>query len=297
MMAEQKKVTNILWQAKMQLNTNWLESKRILQTGLDEFPRNIELLLFLAEVYFSKKLFRKAIGVYHEILKIEPDNENAIFQIANSFMVINEFKLAISYYDRLYANFPELLYNKAYAYSKVGRNEKSIEILENIFNFKISSLLPYIFLAELYFLAGRHEDSIKTLEKAQQKFGKRGNISYLKGLAYYNLKNVLKAYVEFETAARLKVKSANFYKNYALTCDKIGKTEKAIELLMDGIKKNPFDPVVYIELIQIYLEHDRYGEAFSVAELAKKNVPFSVTLSMLHDKIVLYLDRKTKRTE
>ncbi len=296
-MAEQKKVTNILWQAKMQLNTNWLESKRILQTGLDEFPRNIELLLFLAEVYFSKKLFRKAIGVYHEILKIEPDNENAIFQIANSFMVINEFKLAISYYDRLYANFPELLYNKAYAYSKVGRNEKSIEILENIFNFKISSLLPYIFLAELYFLAGRHEDSIKTLEKAQQKFGKRGNISYLKGLAYYNLKNVLKAYVEFETAARLKVKSANFYKNYALTCDKIGKTEKAIELLMDGIKKNPFDPVVYIELIQIYLEHDRYGEAFSVAELAKKNVPFSVTLSMLHDKIVLYLDRKTKRTE
>lgn len=296
-MAEQKKVTNILWKAKMQLNTNWLESKRILQTGLEEFPRNIELLLFLAEVYFSKKLFRKAIGVYHEILKIEPDNENAIFQIANSFMVINEFKLAINYYDRLYDNFPELLYNKAYAYSKVGRNEKSIEILENIFNFKISSLLPYIFLAELYFLAGRHEDSINTLEKAQQKFGKQGNISYLKGLAYYNLKNVLKAYVEFEIASKLKVSSANFYKNYALTCDKIGKTEKAIELLMDGIKKNPFDPVVYIELIQIYLEHDRYGEAFSVAELSKKNVPFSVTLSMLHDKIVLYLDRKNKRTE
>lgn len=297
MMADTKKVINILWQAKMQLNANWLESKRILQTGLDEFPRNIELLLFLAEVYFSKKLFRKAIGVYHEILKIEPDNENAIFQIANSFMVINEFKLAINYYDRLYDNFPELLYNKAYAYSKVGRNEKSIEILENIFNFKISSLLPYIFLAELYFLAGRHEDSINTLEKAQQKFGKQGNISYLKGLAYYNLKNVLKAYVEFEIASKLKVNSANFYKNYALTCDKIGKTEKAIELLMDGIKRNPFDPVVYIELIQIYLEHDRYGEAFSVAELAKKNVPFSVTLSMLHDKIVLYLDRKNKRTE
>ena len=128
-MTDQKKLNNILWQAKMQLNTNWLESKRILQTGLEEYPRNIELLLFLAEVYFSKKLFRKAIGVYHEILKIEPDNENAIFQIANSFMVINEFKLAISYYDRLHANFPELLYNKAYAYSKVGRNEKSIRIL------------------------------------------------------------------------------------------------------------------------------------------------------------------------
>lgn len=297
MMEDLKKLNNILWQAKMQLNTNWLEAKRILQTGLKEFPKNIELHLFMAEVYYNKRLFRKSVGAYHEVLKIEPENETAIFQIANSFMAINEYKLAINYYDMLYENFPELLYNKAYAYSKVGRNERSIEILENIFNFKISSLLPYIFLAELYFLAGRHDDSINTLEKAELKFGKRGNICYLKGLAYYNLKNILKAYVEFENAAKLKVKSANFFKNYALTCDKIGKTEKAIELLMNGIKKNPFDPIVYIELIQIYLEHDRYGEALSVAELSKKNVPYSVTLSMLHDKIVLYLEDKKTRKE
>ncbi|RLC58064.1 MAG: hypothetical protein DRH89_01975, partial [Candidatus Cloacimonadota bacterium] len=181
-----KKLNNILWQAKMQLNTNWLEAKRILQTGLKEFPKNIELHLFMAEVYYNKRLFRKSVGAYHEVLKIEPENETAIFQIANSFMAINEYKLAINYYDMLYENFPELLYNKAYAYSKVGRNERSIEILENIFNFKISSLLPYIFLAELYFLAGRHDDSINTLEKAEIKFGKHGNISYLKGLAYYN---------------------------------------------------------------------------------------------------------------
>lgn len=294
-MTDQKKLSNILWQAKTQLKTNWLETKRILQTGLGEFPQNIELLLFLAEVYFSKKLFQKAIAVYHEILIIEPDNDNAIFQIANSFMAINEYKLAIDYYDRLYSNFPELIYNKAFAYSKIGRNEKSIEILENIFNFKISSLLPYIFLAELYFLSGKNEDCIKTLEEAQKIFSKQGNICYLKGLAYYNLKNVLKAYIEFEDAAKLKVKSANFFKNYALTCNKIGKTEKAIELLMDGIKKNPFDPVVYIELIQIYLEHKRYREAFSVAELSQKNVPYSVTLSMLYDKIVLHLkDEKAK---
>lgn len=296
-MTDHKKLNNILWQAKMQLRTNWLEAKRILQTGLEMFPNNIELLLFMAEIYFSKKLFRKAIGTYHEVLRIEPDNESAIFQIANSFMAINEFKLAINYYDMLYDNFPELLYNKAYAYSKVGRNDKSIAVLENIFSYKITSLLPYVFLAELYFLAGRHEDSIDTLEKAQQKFGKRGNICYLKGLAYYNLKNILRAYVEFEAADKLKVNSANFYKNYALTCDKIGKTEKAVNLLMNGIKSNPFDPVVYIELIQIYIEHDRYEEAFSIAQLSKKNVPYSVTLSMLYDKIVLYMDRINKRKE
>ncbi|MCD6177160.1 MAG: DUF3808 domain-containing protein [Candidatus Cloacimonetes bacterium] len=291
-MTEQKKLNNILWQAKMQLNSNWLDAKQILQDGLEEFPQNTEFLLFLAEIYFSKKLFRKAIGVYHEILRIEQNNETAIFQIANAFMAINEYKLAINYYDMLYNNFPELIYNKAYAYSKIGKNEKSIEILENIFNFRISSLLPYIFLAELYFLDGRYKDSINTLEKAQQKFGKRGNISYLKGLAYYNLKNILNAYVEFENAEKLKVNSANFFKNYALTCDKIGKTEKAIELLMDGIKKNPFDPIVYIELIQIYLEHERYKEAFSIVELSRKNVPYSVTLSKLHDKIVLYFAKE-----
>jgi len=290
-MIDQKKLNNILWRAKMQLNTNWLESKRILRTGLKEFPKSTELLLFMAEIYFSKKLFRKAVGVYHQILRIEPDNESAIFQLANSFMAISEYRLAIDYYDRLYPNFPELLYNKAYAYSKIGRNDKSIAVLENIFYYKITSLLPYVFLAELYFLNGRHEDSIKTLEKAQLIFGKQGNISYLMGLAYYNLKNYLKAYIEFESAEKLQVKSANFYKNFALTCNKIGKTEKALDLLINGIKSNPFDPIVYIELIQIYMEHNRYDEALTIAQLSRKNVPYSVTLSMLHDKLMLYMKK------
>lgn len=296
-MTDQKKLNNILWQAKMQLKTNWMEAKRILQTGMDEFPNNIELLLFMAEIYFSKRIFRKAIGVYHVILRIEPDNTTAIFQLANSFMAISEFKLAIDYYDRLYASFPELLYNKAYAYSKIGRNDKSIAVLENIFNYKITSILPYIFLAELYFLDGRHKDAIKSLEKAQKKFGKRGNVSYLMGLAFYNLKNYLRAYVEFETAEKLKVNSANFFKNYALTCNKIGKTEKAIELLMKGIKLNPFDPIVYIEIIQLYIEHDRYEEAFSIAQLSSKNVPYSVTLTMLYDKILKYMDERDNKGE
>ena len=53
-MTDQKKLNNILWQAKMQLKTNWMEAKRILQTGMDEFPDNIELHLFMAEIYFSK---------------------------------------------------------------------------------------------------------------------------------------------------------------------------------------------------------------------------------------------------
>jgi len=294
-MTNHKKLNNILWQAKMQLKTNWMEARRILQSGLKEFPDNIELLFFMAEVYFSKRIFRKAIGVYHEILRIEPQNKSAIFQIANSFMAISEFKLAIDYYDRLYANFPELLYNKAYAYSKIGRNDKSITVLENIFSYKISSILPYVFLAELYFLDGRHEDAIKSLEKAQKKFGKRGNVSYLMGLAFFNLKNYLRAYIEFEAADKLKVNSANFFKNYALTCNKIGKTEKAIELLMKGIKLNPFDPIVYIEIIQLYIEHDRYEEAFSIAQLSNKNVPYSVTLTMLYDKILKFLDERDNK--
>jgi len=295
-MADQKKLNNILWQAKMQLKKNWLKAMNILKIGLKEYPDDIELLLFIAEIYFTRRLFRKAIGTYQEILRIQPDNSSAIFQLANSFMAIHEYKLAIDYYKRIYINFPELLYNKAYAYSKIGRKDKSIEVLENVFSYKVSSILPYIFLAELYFLEGRHKDAINTLEKSQKKFGKHGNISYLMGLAYFNLNNFLRAYIEFENAEKLKVNSANFYKNYALACHKIGKTEKAIKLLMIGIKLNPFDPVVYIELIQLYLEHDRYDEAFSIAQLSNKNVPYSVTLSMLYDKILKYIDERDKKS-
>ena len=150
----------------------------------------------------------------------------------------------------------------------------------------IRTELPYIFLAELHYTRREFHKTIDYLLKAEKSFGKKGSIFYLRGLTYFNLENWLKAYVEFENAAKVKINTPHFLKNYGLASEKIGKTEQAIDLMLMSIKKAPLDPGGFIELIKIYLAHDRMMEAYSIAQHAKRNIPFSITLSMLYDQIL-----------
>jgi tetratricopeptide (TPR) repeat protein len=90
------------------------------------------------------------------------------------------------------------------------------------------------------------------------------------------------------------VNSSHFYRNYGLTCEKIGKTLEAVNYLLQSIKLAPMEPVNYIELIRLYLAHDRFMEAYSMVQLAKKNVPFSITLSMLYNQIMDKVNRSKK---
>ncbi len=288
------KIQNILWQAKYHRNRNWLQVRALLKNGLNEFRDNKELLLALAELYMSKKLFRKAIEQYHRVLEQNENDESVIFQIGNCFLSLREFRLALDYYNRIPDGYPELLYNKAFSYSKLGKTKKSIEILQELLKYKINSELPFVFLAELCFSQKNYKDAIEYINKAEELFGKKGSICYLRGLAYFQLGNWLNAYVEFYDALKLKVNSSHFYRNFGLTCEKIGKTLEAVNYLLQSIKLAPMEPVNYIELIRLYLAHNRFMEAYSMVQLAKKNVPFSITLSMLYNQIMDKVNRSKK---
>lgn len=292
------KIDNILWQVKFEMKHNWLRARNILRKEISENPGNTTLQLTLADLYQSKRLFRKAIAEYQKVLPFRKLSEQNVilFHIGNCFLSLNEFKLAFNYYDQLPEDFPELFYNKAFALSKLNRSDEAIEILEKMFsmNFSISSEIPYIFLAELHYTRREFDKAIHYLDIAENNFGKKGSIFYLRGLTYFNIQNWLKAYIEFQDADKLKVDTAHFYKNFGLACEKIGKTTQAIDLLLKSIKLALLDPESYIELIQIYLSHERVMEAYTIAQHAKRNIPYSITLSMLYDQILQRLNQNLK---
>ncbi|MDO9576974.1 MAG: tetratricopeptide repeat protein [Candidatus Cloacimonadales bacterium] len=287
------KIDNILWQVKYEMKHNWLQARNILRTEIEANPGNAKLLTTLADLYQSKRLFRKAIAEYQKALPISPHRNAILYRIGNCFLALNEYKLAFSYYDQLQDDFPELFYNKAFALSKLNQPDEAIETLETMFslNYSISSEMPYIFLAELHYTRLEFDKTIHYLDIAENNFGKKGSIFYLRGLTYFNLKNWLKAYIEFQNADKLKVNTAHFYKNFGLACEKIGKTNQAIDLLLKSIKMAPLDSGSYIELIKIYLGHERVIEAYTIAQHAKRNIPYSITISMLYDQILQRMNR------
>lgn len=279
---------NILWQVRYLQNKNWLRARDLLHSSLEKDPENSELQQSLAELYQSKKLYRKAIVEYQKLLALSDRKDMVNFRIGNCFLALSEYRLALNYYNILPENNPELIYNKAFTLSKLNRNEEAIDTLKKMFdhNYRINSELPHIFLAELLYTQNQFEQGIKYLDLAESSYGKKGSIFYLRGLIYIRLQNWLKAYLEFENAHKFKVNTPHFCKNYGSVCTKIGKISQAIDLFLKSIKLAPSDPGGYIEIIKLYLDQNRVMEAYSIAQHAKKNIPYSITLSMLYDHIL-----------
>lgn len=278
-------VEKILWQAKLQKKNNWIQVRKLLLEGIEQFPNEKALYYELGTLYESKKMFRKAINIYQKAIEIGDYDYRFFFRIGNCFIALNQFSIAVDYYERITDPFPEILYNKAYAYSRIGRTERAISILKKVLEYPMVSKIPYIFLAELYFSQREYDKVIYYIDIAEKKFGNQNTFHYLRGLAYSHKKYWLKTYYEFQQAEKLNFESSVFFRSYGIACEKIGKTEKGIELLLKSIKLDPLDPTNYIELINIYLSHGKLMEAYDLVKISQKNIPISFTLSLLGKQI------------
>lgn len=127
-------------------------------------------------------------------------------------------------------------------------------------------------MAELYYTENNYKKSIHYIEIAEQEFGHKGAFYYLKAAAYSSLKNWLKAYINFNLAKKHKFRFKYFWREYAISCEKIGKVDKAIKFFTKSIHKNPGDSQAYIELIKLYISRHKWQDALTVIELAKKNI-------------------------
>lgn len=279
------KIDKIILQVKFEKKRNWLKARKILTNALQEYPDNIKLLFNLAMLYQSKKVYKKAIEHYQQLLQQEPENEKAIFQISNCFLFSKEYHLAIDYMQRIKNPQVEVIYNKAYAHSHLHNIDKSINELEKLNLKQVRTEIPLIFLSELHFSKRNYKKSISLLDQAEKRFGKRSTIHYLRGLNNINQKNFLKAYLELSEAEKMQLTNPHFYRNYAIAANQIGKSGKAVEILQNSIKENPFDVNSYVDLIRLYVNLQQTDEAIAISKQAKKIFPYSVSLAMLLDKL------------
>ncbi|MFO7895479.1 MAG: tetratricopeptide repeat protein [Candidatus Cloacimonadales bacterium] len=287
-----EKAKKLLWQAKMTMKTNWLSAREILENGTRDYPEELDLYIALGDLYMKKELHKKAIENYQKALKIAPKDERILFKNGNCLLMLDEFRLALDQYNLCETDFPELTYNKAFAYYKLGKIEQSIDLMKEIVKLPQHSEMPLIFITELSFIQRDYKAAIYYMEKAEKRFGRQGNLQYLKGLAYFHQQNWLKAFLAFQKADRLNFSSSNFLINYGIVANKIGKDQLSENILLRNIELHPNDGQSYAELINLYLEHDNLRAADKIAQQAKKNATFSLSLSMAYNKL-----DKAKRKE
>jgi len=287
------KVENVLLQFKYHKNNQWLNIRNLLLKNIDLYPEDLRLKKALADLYMKHKLYTRAIKVFQEILENDIKDPTIFLKIGNCFLFLKEYVLAKEYFEKSQVELPEISYNKAFALSKTGEIDQSIKLMKKVLKKHTFSVAPFIFLVELLFTKKKYKQALEYLNRAEKTFGKQVSLYYLKGLAHFHQKKWIQAYLEFEKAEKMKPVDPQFYRNYGLVCEKIGKTKNAIAYLLKSINLSPTSASTYMELIKIYLDHDQVMEAYSIIQHAKRNVPFSISLSFLYNQILQKINKFT----
>jgi tetratricopeptide (TPR) repeat protein len=139
----------------------------------------IDSLIQQGVYYHDAGEYNKAIELYNQALKIDPNSDAANYELAMTYMYAKEYENSIKYSDIV-----------------IELNKKNVL---QAYTTKGSSL-DYL---------GKTNESIKTFEKALRKFGAHYLLYYNLGYDYYKMKNYDKATEAFTNAIRLKSSHAS----------------------------------------------------------------------------------------
>ena len=261
-----KDIGKIIWQAKYEAESNWIKATQTLQDAIKDFPQERKLFDELGNLYFYKDAFEQAALYFKEALELDNHNADIIFKLAYCHLINRDFELAAHYFDMISDIIPEATYNKCVALYKLNKGFEAIALLEELIAFTDYSEKPYILLGKLYLEYERYIRVFDLVSIAERTFGKVDELLYVRGTAYFHTRQWLKAYVDFLAVEEKISDTPTYYRMYALTCEKIGKTDKAIEILLKSIEKYPPFYGAYYDLVKIYIMYNRYSDALKIVD-------------------------------
>jgi len=228
-----------------------------------------------------KKIFENL----EQQIRDNPDNPSPYYQQGILFLAEGNPAKAVECLDKsreksaesekkgTRSNFPQtndLLNWLGRAYVGVKQFDNAIGAYEECIKTKPNSSDAYIQLATLYFNFQRGDDAIQVLEKAIERGIKDPAVYNLLGFIFIVINKPDDAAYTLEYAKKLNKKSSAISEpitnNLAAAYIKMKRTEDAIKLYDDEIKKTPKTLSYYANLAQIYGAAKRYDDARRVLE-------------------------------
>ena len=159
--------------------------------GLQLYPKDLELMIENADLYYISSGYSKAIVLYNQILKKDKENYLAHLGLGKSYEKLGFFSKAIGYYslyfDEVKNPNQNYFYNYAYCYYKLDNFTESQEIIaENLTNTKNDA--DYLFLSgKIYWKVKQYDKAFQQLDKALELDSSRRDIELTKALWHYSL--------------------------------------------------------------------------------------------------------------
>ena len=136
-----------------------------------------------------------------------------------------------------------------------------------------AEMRPYVNLADLYRETGRDDLGQEVLERALERAPDDAALHHAMGLLLVRRDRRNDALVSFQRAATLLPGNARFVYVYGVALNDAGLSERAIEVLRDGLARHDNDPGILQALATMYRDAGRIPEAIVIASKLTKVSP------------------------
>jgi tetratricopeptide (TPR) repeat protein len=220
----------------------------------------IALLLIIPELAYSqlskkyeellkavnKYKFADAIKISNEILNIDSNYKDVLYQRGYINLMTSNFDIAISDYNKAIIRKQRLAdaYNeRGLALGYIGEIDSAVADFNSAISIEPKFPMPYVNRATAYLNINDKKSALEDFEKALNLDKNLPEVYYQKGKIYYGEKEYQKAILEYEKALRYGYNKGETYFSMGQTFFKQKNFKKAVDFYTLAIKadKNKFD--------------------------------------------------------
>lgn len=306
-------------------------AEKAINFGLDQYPQNVDLLLFKTELFSFNNQLDKAFDLLNELKKIEPQRVETLLLEAELYSRKKEYKKAIKslqkasrfeeadkveIYEMMLVQYMYLenyrlalevslktlklnpesstaLYNAITCFDVLNKTDMAIDFLKEHIEKQPFSEVAWSLLAKKYIDKAQYQQAINALEYAIAIDDKFLGAYYDKAFAYTQLKKYDKALECYFLTLKIADPIAFTYYHIAKNYQLLNDLEKAVHFYFKAVDEDPGYYKSWIKLILIKIEQNQLDDALSIALRALEVINNQELLQLL-GKIYLLKNNPSK---
>ena len=244
------------------------KAAELLEAAIEIFEgdEKIDLLFELADVYDDYENFEKVFDCFAEILKLDPNSEEALYKICFWTDFTGRNEESIKLHQKIIDDFPfnELAwFNLGAAYQGIKLHEKAIDAYH--YAVAIDEKFDYAYrnMGDGFIRLRKYKDAIEVLEKVLELARPEAVIYEAIGHCYDKLSNYPQARFNYKKACHLNAEDSQMYYKIACTYMNEAAWQSAIKQLQFAARLHRMQPEYNLALGQCYMQLNNIDEAIT----------------------------------
>jgi tetratricopeptide (TPR) repeat protein len=252
------------------------EGIRELEKSIELESEDVDVYLFLGNVYTENKEYDKAQKILTKATELAPDDERAYYFLGRLYLEKGALEESVAYYKQALErnpSYPLALVDIARVYEKLGRPVESEKIYKDLIFFYPLSLESYIRYGNFLFTVNRIADAAEQFKKAEQLDSQNPDVKLRLGLLYLEERDYDKAIQEFNIVLIGNPDDERVKYYLALCYTETDRFDEALNLLNDIASDSNFHDDSLVQKAYIYEKRGQLDEALKIMQETTERLP------------------------